>query len=115
MKIRIVAIANIGTFMAGDADGNYSVITLDDTKDVDLGDVLNGTFDGRGSLFYSVDNLTKKEKVRICLEHWDCTLAGAIQALLEFNGVRTVDAGAKRFVIKSMDAARQIHAEIART
>lgn len=115
MNIRVVAFANIGTFIAGDSDGNCHVITLDDTKDIDLGDVLSGKFDGMGSLFYSVDNLTKRQSVRICLEHWDCDLAGAVQALLDFAGVTSVDAGAKRFVAQTPDVARQIQDEILRS
>ena len=113
MNIRVVAIANIGTFVAGDSDDeNYCVITLDDTKDIEIGDVLSGTFDGQGSLFYTVQNSTKREPVRICLEHWECDLPGAVQALLDFKGVQTVLAGSKRFVTDTHDVARRIVREI---
>jgi hypothetical protein len=115
MKITVVAIANIGTFVAGDRDENYCVITLDGTKDIDLGGILSGTFDGRGSLFYTVNNLSKRETVRICLEHWECSLPGAIQSLLEFNGVHTFLAGRKRFVLDSQDTAGKIVREIRST
>ena len=82
MNIRIVTTADIGSFIAATTNGNYIVLTLDDTLDIDVGDNLSGTFDGNGDLFYRVRNLTKGKDVGICLENWDCTVESAIESLL---------------------------------
>jgi len=103
----------IGSFIAADEDGSYIVLTLDDTRDIDLGDVLSGTFDGHGSLFYSVRNLTKSEDIRICLENWECALSAAIQSLLSM--IRSpcgITAGSGRFISDADDVARKLFDEI---
>jgi hypothetical protein len=88
MNITVVAAAQNGSYIAKDVDDSYYVITLDDTRDIDCGDVLGGTFDGHGSLSYSVRNVTKKEDVRICLEDWESPLIPAIGILLNFMSWR---------------------------
>lgn len=82
MNIRIIAAAAIGSYNAVDDDGWYYVITW--TRDIECGDVLAGNFDGRGSLFYAVRNVTKRENVRICLENWESALGPAIKMLMNF-------------------------------
>lgn len=116
MKIRIVAVGDIGSYIAVDDNGGYYVLTLDDTHDIELGDILSGTFDGHGSLFYSVRNLTKREDVRICLENWDCLLVAAIESLLSLMRSRSgsIVTGSKRFLSHSDGVADQLRDEILR-
>jgi hypothetical protein len=87
MKIQIVAAADIGSFVARDEDWAFYVLTLDDVREIDCGDVLSGTFDGVGSLFYPVRNLTKGEDVRICLETWESPLAPAHRDAPGIHGI----------------------------
>jgi hypothetical protein len=42
MKIQIVAAADIGSFVARDEDWAFYVLTLDDVREIDCGDVLSG-------------------------------------------------------------------------
>lgn len=88
MDIRVVAAAHIDSYIGVDRDECFHVISLDDTRRIDCGDVLRGVFDGKGNLFYKVRNVTKREDVRICLEDWGCPLEAAIETLLDFMATR---------------------------
>lgn len=117
VNIRIVAAAVIGSFIAADPNGSYVVITLDDTKDIEVGDVLAGSFTDSDGLFKTVRNVTRREEVRICLESWDCTLDQAIKLILEFmkSKAGVIVAGAKRLVSDANDVAGQLRNEIIRS
>jgi hypothetical protein len=100
MNVRVVAAAQIGSFIAVDEEGWYYVLTLDDgRRGIDCGDVLAGRFDGSGGLFYSVRNLTKQGDVRICLESWESTVVTAIGTVLSFMSSRPgkIFVGGKEF------------------
>jgi hypothetical protein len=84
MNIKVVATAGNGSFIARDHEHAYYVLTLDDSREIECGDVLAGNFDGHGSLFYSVRNESKGENVRICLENWESPLEPAIKMVLNF-------------------------------
>lgn len=85
-QIKIVAHSNVGVFVGLDAERNYVVISLDDTKVISLGDVLRSTsWDDRDGLFKAVLNETKGESVRICIENWDCSAAVATDLLNRLN------------------------------
>ncbi len=117
MNVRLVAVSEIGSYIGVNAEGSYFVLTLDDSRELQLGDVLSGTFDGQGSLFYSVRNLTRQEHVRICLENWDCPVAGAIDSLLALMRSRpgSIYAGSQRFVSDAEGVADQLREEILRS
>ncbi len=114
MNIRIVAEADIGSFIAVGPEGNYFVLTLDDIKDIELGDVLSGTFDDDGSSPYSVKNTTEQEDVQIVLEALECSADMAIKHLLEFMRAKpgVIFVGGKRFSSDMKDIAHQIRSEI---
>lgn len=109
--ITIVVSADIESYIAADSEGGYYVLTLDDTKEIELNDRLEGEFDGEGTLFYPVRNLTQQIDVSICLETWDCSLKSAIDTLLGFVGQKdaVVFAGHKRIELPSPNAASLIH------
>ena len=117
VNIHIVAAAVIGSFIAADPNGSYVVITLDDTKDIKVGDVLAGSFTDSDGLFKTVRNVTRREEVRICLESWDCTLDQAIKLILKFMESKpgVIIAGAKRLVSDANDVAGQLRNEIIRS
>lgn len=47
MNIRVVAAAANGSFIAT-GNGSFYVLTIDDTRPIEIGNVLSGTFDGHG-------------------------------------------------------------------
>jgi hypothetical protein len=114
MNIRMVAAAVIGSFVAVDSKSAYYVLTLDDdTKGIELGDILSGTFDGTGSLFYSVRNITRREDVRICLEDWECSVEVAIKHILGFMKTPgLICAGTKRLVSDADNVATDLRSDI---
>jgi hypothetical protein len=116
VNITVVAAAQNGSYIAKDDDGSYYVITLDDTRDIDCGDVLAGKFDGRGSLFYAVRSVTKKEDVRICLETWESPLGPAIKMLLNFmsSGSGKIWVGARQFQSNAPGVSGRLHEAILR-
>lgn len=116
MNITVVAAAQNGSYIAKDDDGSYYVITLDDRRDIDCRDVLAGKFDGRGSLFYAVRNVTKTEDVRICLETWESPLGPAIKMLLGFMSSRPgrVFVGRMQFRSDAPGVASRLHEAILR-
>ncbi len=81
MKVTVTAKSDKSVFAAVDADGNYVIISLDDIRDIELGDVLSGDFDGDGNLSKTVRNVTQGHEVRICLEDWECNRAHALEQL----------------------------------
>lgn len=99
MNITVVAAAQMGSYIAKNDDGSYYVITLDDARGIDFGDVLAGKFDRHGSLLYVVRNVTKREDVRISLENWESPLDPAIKMLLKFMSSRPgkIFVGAREF------------------
>jgi hypothetical protein len=115
MDVRVVAAAEIGSFIGVDEEGSYYVLTLDDRRrGIDCGDVLAGRFDGSGSLSYLVRNVTKKENVRICLESWESTAVTAIGMVLSFMASRPgkIVVGGKEFNSDAPGVAEQLRAAI---
>ena len=108
--LTIIVAADIDSFIGVDSDGSYYVLTLDDDRDIELNDRLEGRFDGEGSLFYSVKNLTQREDVKICLEDWECSLTSAIATILAFakQNKAVVFAGNERIELPCPDPASQI-------
>jgi hypothetical protein len=86
MKLTIIARSDRDAFAGVDADGDYSVLSLDDTKEIELGDILSAeAWNDRGGEWKTVKNLTKKESVRICLESWGRSKAAALDLLRRLN------------------------------
>jgi len=86
MKLKIIAKSDRDIFVGVDADGDYSVVSLDDTKEIELRDVLSAkAWNDREGEWKTVKNLTKKESVRICLESWGCSRASAFDLLRRLN------------------------------
>lgn len=81
MKSKVVAKSNRGSFIGTEPDGSFCVFTLDDTTDINLGDVLNGCFDDTDGLFKWVYNETQRERVYVCAENWQCSWKVARQFL----------------------------------
>lgn len=109
MKIRVMVVADIGSFVAAGSDGNYYMLTLDDMREIDPGDVLQGTFDGNGDSCYPVQNVTRNEEVRICLEEFECSLEGAVDSLLSlYKPGATMTINGQSRIAHADDVARQI-------
>jgi len=73
VKSKVIAKNNRASFIGTQPDGSFCVFTLDDTTDIDLGDVLGGCFDDTDGLFKWVHNDTQDERVYICAENWECS------------------------------------------
>ena len=98
MEIRVVAAADIGSYIGLDEEGGFYVLTLNDTKDIELADLLLGRLQGHGT-HSTVRNVMTGEDVEICLESWDCPLDFAINMLLSMMAGRrcSIAAGSKQF------------------
>src|SRR6266700_964596 len=101
MKIRIIAMNDRGVFVGVEAAENYCVLSLQDTNEIELGDVMSGDFSGQGSSTFGATNLTKSTTPWICLEDWECSLIGAIRLLLKLGGPQIIHAGSKSFPTNS--------------
>jgi hypothetical protein len=112
MKLRTVAQSDKEIYAATDDDGSYYIFRLDDGHKINLGDVLRGDFNGAGSLFVTVENVTQRRKVGIGLEELQCSLNGAIENLLTLSHPEKVFAGTKCVRVDARDAALVLHEEI---
>lgn len=81
MRTKVIAKSDKGVFVGTEADGGFCVFSLDDSVDIDVGDVLRGVFDDTNGLFKNVRNETQDETVHICAENWECTKEGAFELL----------------------------------
>jgi hypothetical protein len=81
MKTRVIGKSDRGSFVGTEADGGFCVFTLDDTTDINIGDVLSGCFDDADGLFKWVHNDTQDERVYICVENWECSRKVAFEFL----------------------------------
>ena len=81
MKSKVIAKSNRGSFIGSEPDGSFCVFTLDDTTDIELGDVLSGCFDDTDGLFKWVHNDTQDEGVYICAENWEYSRKVALESL----------------------------------
>jgi len=72
MKLKIIARSDRGSFIGKTSEEGFSVITLDDSVSIELGDVLSkpDSWDDRDGLFMEVKNLTQDDTVNICIENW---------------------------------------------
>jgi hypothetical protein len=65
-----VAKSDTGIFMAHHEGEGYSVFSLDDVRNIDVGDILtHSSWTDRDGFFFLIQNLTKKEETKICLEN----------------------------------------------
>ena len=85
MKTKVIAKSNTGVFVGTEPDGCFCVFSLDDTNDIELGDVLSGNFDDSDGLFKYVHNDTQGQRVRICAENWECSRKLAFEFLDRLN------------------------------
>jgi len=84
MKLTIVAKSDREVFAGIDENGDFVVLSLDDSREIELGDVLShGDWNTVG--FETVTNLTKAGSVRICIEDWGCAKARALDLLRRLN------------------------------
>lgn len=114
MEIQVVAATHSSIYLAVDSDSRFYVLTLDDTRPIECEDILRGRFDGNGSLFYSVRNVTSGHAVRICLENWDCPLELAIEMILNFLSANPgfIKVGKKTFGSNTPALKQQLAHEI---
>lgn len=89
MKLKIVAMSNRDVFVGTDEDGEYVVLSLDDTRDISLGDNLSHK-DWETTGRETVKNLTKREDVEVCIEDWGCSKARAFALLEKLNSPTTI-------------------------
>ena len=73
VRTKIIAKSDRSVFVGTETDGGFCVLSLDDSVDIELGDVLRGTFDDSDGLFKDVYNETQQETVHICVENWGCS------------------------------------------
>jgi len=77
-----MARSNVASFIGLTPENGYTVFTLDDSIDIEVGNRLSHpTWDDYHGLFVEVRNLTKDETVNICIENWHMTLATAYELL----------------------------------
>jgi len=83
MKLLIIARSDRGSYIGKTNEEGFSVITLDDTIDIEVGDTLSKpeSWDDRDGLFLAVRNITKNEEVNICIENWHMSFKGASEML----------------------------------
>jgi hypothetical protein len=112
MKIRTVAKNDKEVYAATDDDGNYYVFRLDDSHEINLGDVLNGDLDSPANLFVTLQNITQRRKVGIGVLDWGCSLDGAVDQLMTNSQPQVVYAGPKCILVRSRGAEIQFREEM---
>ena len=85
MRTKVIAKSNRGVFVGTEPDGGFCVFSLDDSVDIELGDVLRGVFDDSNGLFKDVHNETQGQSVHICAENWECSRTVAFEFLQRLN------------------------------
>lgn len=91
MNLSIVGKSDRAVFAGIDEKGEYVVFSLDDIKDIEIGDILSTERWGTpGRFFKTVKNLTKRHEVRICIEDWDCSRERAAELLSSLNSPTNV-------------------------
>ncbi len=85
MKTKVIAKSDRGVFVGTEPDGTFCVFSLDDSVDIELGDVLRGVFDDSDGLFKDVHNETQGGTVHICAENWACSRKAAFEFLGRLN------------------------------
>lgn len=81
MNVRIIAKIELPVYVAQKEDGGCFVFSLDDTSQVELGDVLSGDFEAPGQLHFTVENTTRGRPVHVYLEDWGFDRDQALQRL----------------------------------
>jgi len=112
VKIRIIAANNRGVFIGVDSEQAYYVLSLQDTNEIEIGDVMTGDFSGSST--FGAINLTKNTKPWICVEDWECSLIGAVTLLLRLGDPETIHARSKSFPANSDDVIHKVSDEILR-
>jgi hypothetical protein len=85
MPIKVIAKIDRGVFVGAEPNGGFCVFSLDDSMDIELGDVLRGVFDDSDGLFKDVYNETQECAVHICAESWQCSHKLAFDSLRRLN------------------------------
>ena len=85
MRTKVIAKSNRGVFVGTEPDGSFCVFSLDDTVDIELGDILRGAFDDSDGLFKDVYNETQQDTLHICAENWRCSRKVAFDFLQRLN------------------------------
>ena len=87
MKLKIIAKSDRGSFIGKTSEEGYTVITIDDTLDIDVGDVLSkpNAWDDCDGLFIEVRNLSKKESLNICIENWHMNFKSSSELLAKLG------------------------------
>lgn len=71
MQIRVEAKSDSGFFLANEPEEGYVLFGLDDSIDIEVGDVVSRPhWDDRHGLFVEARNVTRGENVHICIEDW---------------------------------------------
>jgi hypothetical protein len=85
VKTKVIAKSDKGVFVGTEPDGSFCVFSLDDTVDIELGDILRGAFDDSDGLFKAFYNETQDRSVHICAENWQCSRKIAFEFLQRLN------------------------------
>jgi len=90
MKVQIIAKIELPVYVACDGQGVCMVLSLEDARPLELGDVLNGDFEGPGDLDVTVEDVTQRRSVRVRLEDWACSREHALQRLRQIGATSVV-------------------------
>jgi hypothetical protein len=114
MNIKIVAI-NDGEVYAGlnIDDGDYYIISLNESKIIEINDILSGDFDSSKPFKRNIYNETRNYNVNIYLESWHCSLNATVDLLLHLGSPTRVFTAAKDFPTKSDDVVNNLRKAIA--
>ena len=97
MKVRVVARNDRGVFLGRGVDDRFYVFSLDDSREIEVGDHLRGQFDDTNGLTQNVLNLTRGQDVRISAESWHRPLEVACEYLLKLSSPNVIQAGTESF------------------
>jgi len=112
MEIKIVAFNDAEVYAGIGTVDDYYIISLNENKEIEIGDVLSGIFDSSEDLNKDINNITKNYKVNIYLESWQCSLNAAIDHLLHLGSPKRVYAATKDFAADSDNVISNLRREI---
>jgi hypothetical protein len=96
LKIQVKAMSDRGVYLAYEDGEGYLVFSLDDTRDIEPGDILSHQhWDDREGLWKHIRNVTQdQDDVYICLENWSMNRELAYELLGRLNkpsSIRTIE------------------------
>jgi len=112
MEIRIVAFNNAEVYAAIGTVGDYCIISLNDSQEIEIGDILSGVFDSSEDYHKDIYNVTKKLKINIHLENWGCSCNTAINDLLHLGSPSIVFTETNSFMTDADDVISNLRREI---